>query len=140
MHERKSERKDAAPDDAVLARIMETNPYTLPATACVKEAISLLMDRKVSGVPVVDGAGRVVGFLSDGDIMRYLADHHPLVTGAYSVIALANQDTFDERLRELVSLPVGVIATEGVVSVSVGSSLEDVCSLLARHKLKKVPG
>ena len=139
MHERKSERKDAAPDDAVLARIMETNPYTLPATACVKEAISLLMDRKVSGVPVVDGTGRAVGFLSDGDIMRYLADHHPLVTGAYSVIALANQSTFDERLRELVSLPVGVIATEGVVGVSAGSSLEDVCSLLARHKLKKVP-
>ena len=122
-----------------LAAVMETDPYTLPATARVEEAIRLLMDRKVSGMPVVDEAGRAVGFISDGDIMRYLADRHPLVTSAYSVIMLANEGSFDERLRELIALPVGAIATEGVVGVPVDASLEEACNLLAQHKLKKVP-
>lgn len=122
-----------------LATVMETDPYTLPATARVEEAIRLLMDRKVSGMPVVDEAGRAVGFISDGDIMRYLADRHPLVTSAYSVIMLANEGSFDERLRELIVLPVSAIATEGVVGVPVDASLEEACNLLAQHKLKKVP-
>ena len=122
-----------------LATVMETDPYTLPATARVEEAIRLLMDRKVSGMPVVDEAGRAVGFISDGDIMRYLADRHPLVTSAYSVIMLANEGSFDERLRELIALPVSAIATEGVVGVPVDASLEEACNLLAQHKLKKVP-
>ena len=122
-----------------LAAVMETDPYTLPATARVEEAIRLLMDRKVSGMPVVDEAGRAVGFISDGDIMRYLADRHPLVTSAYSVIMLANEGSFDERLRELIALPVSAIATEGVVGVPVDASLEEACNLLAQHKLKKVP-
>ncbi len=122
-----------------LAAVMETDPYTLPATARVEEAIRLLMDRKVSGMPVVDEAGRAVGFISDGDIVRYLADRHPLVTSAYSVIMLANEGSFDERLRELIALPVSAIATEGVVGVPVDASLEEACNLLAQHKLKKVP-
>lgn len=122
-----------------LAAVMETDPYTLPATTRVEEAIRLLMDRKVSGMPVVDEAGRAVGFISDGDIMRYLADRHPLVTSAYSVIMLANEGSFDERLRELIALPVSAIATEGVVGVPVDASLEEACNLLAQHKLKKVP-
>lgn len=122
-----------------LATVMETDPYTLPTTARVEEAIRLLMDRKVSGMPVVDEAGRAVGFISDGDIMRYLADRHPLVTSAYSVIMLANEGSFDERLRELIALPVSAIATEGVVGVPVDASLEEACNLLAQHKLKKVP-
>lgn len=122
-----------------LAAVMETDPYTLPAIARVEEAIRLLMDRKVSGMPVVDEAGRAVGFISDGDIMRYLADRHPLVTSAYSVIMLANEGSFDERLRELIALPVSAIATEGVVGVPVDASLEEACNLLAQHKLKKVP-
>lgn len=122
-----------------LATVMETDPYTLPATARVEEAIRLLMDRKVSGMPVVDEAGRAVGFISDGDIMRYLVDRHPFVTSAYSVIMLANEGSFDERLRELIALPVSAIATEGVVGVPVDASLEEACNLLAQHKLKKVP-
>lgn len=122
-----------------LAAVMETDPYMLPATARVEEAIRLLMDRKVSGMPVVDEAGRAVGFISDGDIMRYLADRHPLVTSAYSVIMLANEGSFDERLRGLIALPVSAIATEGVVGVPVDASLEEACNLLAQHKLKKVP-
>lgn len=122
-----------------LAAVMETDPYMLPATARVEEAIRLLMDRKVSGMPVVDEAGRAVGFITDGDIMRYLADRHPLVTSAYSAIMLANEGSFDERRRELIALPVSAIATEGVVGVPVDASLEEACNLLAQHKLKKVP-
>ena len=45
----------------------------------------------------------------------------------------------DEKLKELVSLPVSHIATERVVSILADATLQDACTLLAQHKLKKVP-
>ena len=51
----------------------------------------------------------------------------------------ANSQTFDEKLKELVALPVSHIATERVVSIPQDATLQEACMLLAQHKLKKVP-
>ena len=94
-----------------LASIMQTDPFVISADARVGEAMRSLADHRVSGMPLVDEGGAVVGFVSDGDIMRYLADQHPFVSGSYSLIEVANNRTIDERLRELIELPVSTIAT-----------------------------
>lgn len=123
----------------VLASIMETDPYTISATASMSDAMRELVARKVGGMPVVDERGRGVGYLSDGDVMRYLADQRPVATGAYALIEAANGETVDDRLRELVKLPVGDVATDGLVTLRADATLKDACALLAQHKLKKVP-
>lgn len=123
----------------VLASIMETDPHTISATASMGDAMRELVARKVGGMPVVDERGRGVGYLSDGDVMRYLADQRPVATGAYALIEAANGETVDDRLRELVKLPVGDVATDGLVTLRADASLKDACALLAQHKLKKVP-
>lgn len=123
----------------MLASIMETDPYTISATASMGDAMRELVARKVGGMPVVDERGRGVGYLSDGDVMRYLADQRPVATGAYALIEAANGETVDDRLRELVKLPVGDVATDGLVTLRADATLKDACALLAQHKLKKVP-
>ena len=122
-----------------LAGIVETTPYTLPASASVAFAMEQFAERNVSGMPVVDEHGRGVGYLSDGDIIRYLADKHPLFMNTYSLIVLADGNTFDDRLRELLSLPVKTVATDKLVFLPYDATLQDACTLLAQHKLKKVP-
>lgn len=122
-----------------LATIMEPHPYTLPANAPVRDAMRLFVDRRVGGVPLVDAAGKPAGFVSDGDVMRYLADRQPALGSMYALMEAVNTQTFDERLRELLTLPVGTIATSKLVSLDAGASLKDACNLLATHKLKKVP-
>lgn len=129
----------AADPQSVLASLMETNPYTLPTSATVGQVMRSFVDLKVGGLPLVDEAGHPAGFVSDGDVMRYLADKHPVITGAYSLMEAARSQTFDERLRELMALPVNVIATEKLVSLDAGATLEEACALLATHRLKKVP-
>ena len=124
---------------SVLASIMEAGPYTLPAATPVREAMRAFVDLRVGGLPLVDEQGHPAGFVSDGDVMRYLADKHPLITGSYSLVEAANSQTFDERLRELIELPVSAIATDKLVAIEAGSSLEEVCNLLATRRLKKVP-
>ena len=133
------ERSAQSPVQSVLASIMEADPYTLPAATPVREAMRAFVDLKVGGLPLVDEQGHPVGFVSDGDVMRYLADKHPLITGSYSLVEAANSQTFDERLRELIELPVSAIATDKLVAIEAGSSLEEACNLLATRRLKKVP-
>ena len=133
------ERSAQSPVQSVLASIMEADPYTLPAATPVREAMRAFVDLKVGGLPLVDEQGHPAGFVSDGDVMRYLADKHPLITGSYSLVEAANSQTFDERLRELIELPVSAIATDKLVAIEAGSSLEEACNLLATRRLKKVP-
>ena len=119
--------------------IMERDPFLLNESDTVAHAMEAMVEHRVGGMPVVDAKGRGTGFLSDGDIIRYLADKHPLVIDGYSLIAMAEEGGFDERLRELTALPVKTVATDRLVSIDERSTLQEACTLLARHKLKKVP-
>ncbi len=122
-----------------LAHLVHPEPYTLPVTAPVHEVMRLFVERKIGGLPLVDEKGRPAGFVSDGDVMRFLADKHPVVGSAYALVQAANSKTLDERMHELMHLPVGEIATDKLVSLDADSTFEEACSLLSSQKLKKVP-
>ena len=124
---------------ATLADIMEREPYAVAADAPVSEAMHAFVEHQVSGLPLVDAQGRVCGFVSDGDIMRYLADRTPAFTNSYVFLEAANNQSIDERLHELMVLPVAEIATDKVVSLPASTTLKDACQTLAQHKFKKAP-
>ena len=129
----------ASLSSVTLADIMEREPYAVTADAPVSEAMHALVEHQVSGLPLVDAQGRVCGFVSDGDIMRYLADKTPAFTSSYVFLEAANNQSIDGRLRELMVLPVAEIATDKVVSLPASTTLKDACQTLARHKFKKAP-
>ena len=58
-----------------VADIMQTNLKTIGPAERVGEAISALAEHHVSGLPVVDDAGRLVGVLSNSDVLQALAEH-----------------------------------------------------------------
>ena len=130
---------DQAQQPTEIALLMEKTPFVVKGTMPVGEVMNELVNRKVSGMPVVNDGGAPIGFISDGDIMRYLSECHPAITSSYSLMEAANSQTFDEKLKELVALPVSHIATERVVSIPQDATLQEACTLLAQHKFKKVP-
>jgi CBS domain-containing protein len=52
-----------------LQQIMTPNPITIPLTATVQDAARLMLQRKVSGLPVMDG-NRLAGIITESDIFR----------------------------------------------------------------------
>ena len=126
-------------DASTLADVMEREPYAVACDAPVSEVMRTLVEHQVSGLPLVDAQGRVAGYVSDGDIMRYLADKAPTFTSAYVFLEAANNQTIDERLHELMALPASDIATDKAVTLPVGTSMRDAAQMLAQHKFKKVP-
>ena len=52
--------------------IMTENPVTLPFDFTVEEAAEVLLEKKISGAPVVDGKGNIIGLITKNDLFRVL--------------------------------------------------------------------
>jgi IMP dehydrogenase len=91
---------------------MIVEPLTLPPTALVRDALDLMEHYHVSGVPVTEDGGRLVGILTNRDL----------------------------RFEKDTSLPVSALMTsEGLVTAPVGTTLGEAESLLHRHRIEKLP-
>lgn len=115
-------------------------PYVVSAEDSVCEVMAHLIERKTSGLPVVDTKGSIVGFVTDGDLMAALGK--PNVQGfdlAASLAVIRDPRNFDERFEETLAANVMEIATVSVVSVSENTSIDDICALLSNKRIKKVP-
>lgn len=128
-------------DQAVLVSIMKSDVFAIPSTSSVLDVMRVLVDKQISGAPVVDETGRAVGFVSDGDIMRFLSKRSHIYTDPIVMIMQASNDdaTFDEKLDALVRMNVMDVATKGVVGISLYATLPEVCRVLGDNHLKKVP-
>jgi DHA2 family lincomycin resistance protein-like MFS transporter len=123
----------------VVADIMKTDVWTLTADQTVADALRLLVGKGISGAPVVDDHRRVVGFLSDGGIMRHLAHQHPAFQNVWSFLAETRTDDFDQAITETMTLPVTELANRHVITVEPTTSLGEASRILTDHHLRKVP-
>ena len=133
-------RADAPAAEApLLASIMKADVWALPATATVLDAVRLFAERGISGAPVVNEQGNAVGFVSDGDVMRALADQTSAFKSAYSFVVERGNADFDQTVAAVMGQPVAEIATLRVISVDLHDELGGICKVLADKHLKKAP-
>ena len=128
----------------VLESIMKRDVFTLPANATVAEAMQVRVDKHISAAPLVDADGKAVGFVSDGDIMRYLSKRStmmmdPVVMIMQTVDADGGNQDFARKLDELMTMPAKSIGAKGIIGVDVHADLPEVCRVLGENHLKKVP-
>ena len=124
---------------SALRSIMKTDVFTLGRAQTVAEALRLFVDKGISGAPVVDEGGMPVGFVSDGDIMRHLADQVPAFKSVYSFVVEQDNADFEATLAKLMEMPVSTIATNGVITVDASAGMGEVARVLADRRLKKAP-
>lgn len=124
----------------VLRSMMMTDVYKVDEGATVYDAMARMVEHHTSGLPVVGARDEVVGFISDGDIMKALSKQDTAAIDLASCLAIYhNDETFESKLRETVELDVMQLASEHVISIDIASSIEDACTLLGERKIKKVP-
>ena len=132
---------DKALSGFTLAQVMNPNAATVSNSACMREVIAILSSTNTSGVSVVDLTGRLVGYVTDGDIMRYLARNDFNMSSPSAGVSLSLQDDEDMegRLAALANLNVMELATTRVISVDIDTPLDVACATLAKRRIKKMP-
>jgi CBS domain-containing protein len=122
--------------------VMTTNVITVEPNTSVQELATLLSERGISGVPVVDSDNRLVGVVTEGDLL------HRAETGTERRIQRRRSrwlDTFvsdQEAARDYVKAHgrvVREIMTRDVISVSDTTELADIATLLETKRIKRVP-
>ena len=121
--------------------VMNREPVCALDTAAMEEVIRLMDTNQTSGLPVVNAAGDLVGFVSDGDVASYLGKTEialvdSTLLNGYRYI---DDETEASRLRDLLALNVMAVATKRVISVDVAAPIDEVCALFAAKRIKKVP-
>jgi CBS domain-containing protein len=58
---------------ATVAEVMDAEPATVGPDDTLEDVATLMHDREITHMPVVDGAGKVVGIIARGDLVRHIA-------------------------------------------------------------------
>ena len=129
-----------ADDNIAVNLAMNSKPYYVHSTDSIRSVAQILASNKTSGVPIVDSKNKVVGFVSDGDIMKYIGRNDAaILDGSLMLYRVPDDQSFVGRVAELLDLNVMRIATKNVISVDSGSELDEACHLLAEKRIKKAP-
>lgn len=129
-----------AGDEIPVRLAMNKEPYYVHDTDTIRVVAQILAANKTSGVPVVDAGNKVVGFISDGDIMKYIGRNDSAVLDATLMLyRVPDNESFVCRVADLLDMNVMRIATKGAISVRADSLLDDACRVMADKRIKKVP-
>jgi CBS domain-containing protein len=121
--------------------IMNRQVYKVKEDDTVRSVIEKFIKYQISGLPVVNDRNEIVGYVSDGDIMRYIGKHQDYVVDNfyYAVVIKGDVEEFEEREKRLVNLNVMEIAKKKVVKVSADEEIENIATILGKKQIKKVP-
>lgn len=124
----------------LIADVMNPRPAYIGEHATVRDAIKIMRKHNTSGVPIVDADMHVVGFISDGDILKYLSNQGgQYFTDGTNFYSMVDQDDFWKRLGSLLELDAMKLATKQVISIEGDENVEKAFKTLSEKRIKKVP-
>ena len=121
--------------------IMQSNVVTVGPDTTVRDLADILAENKVSGVPVIDEARRVVGMVSEADVILQDADlHFPYyVQFLDGIIYLESVKKFRDRFRKAFGASVADIMSTEVITISPDASVREAATLMADNKVNRLP-
>jgi CBS domain-containing protein len=123
-----------------VSEVMTPNPLTVTPTTPLKEAVQLLADNHISGLPVIDEGGTAVGELSETDLMWQASG---ATLPAYimlldSVIYLTNPARYSQELHKALGQTVGDVMTDKVNTIGDQDSLQKAAQLMHDEHIRRL--
>jgi len=120
------------------ADVMVTDVVTVHPDVSVQEVAGILLAHRISGVPVVDGDGALVGIVSEGDMLRH-ADAGTAQRTSWWLRLLADNRGLAADYIKSHSRKVADVMTRRVVTAAPDTPVGEIAGLLEKHGIKRVP-
>jgi CBS domain-containing protein len=121
--------------DLMISNVVKVHPETT-----LRELLKQLMEWKIGGVPVVNDDNRLVGMVSDGDVLRFIRPISAKHFNFFTYIVSIDEVHVDETIPVQLEKPVkSCMKRSGLVTLSAEDDFEDVVSVLSNHHFKKIP-
>jgi CBS domain-containing protein len=120
------------------ADVMTRGALTATAESSIEDAARLMLSHRISGLPVVDSSGTVVGILTEGDLLRRTETGTERRHPRWLELLLGPGRLARDYVHTHAS-KVGDVMTREVVSIAPATPLEEVARLMERHRVKRLP-
>lgn len=118
--------------------IMTRQVITIRSDSPLQDAIGAMLGHGVSGMPVVDGNGRPVGMVSEGDLLRRTELDTERRRPRWLAFLLG-PGKLAEEYTHTHGRTVADVMTDKLYSVAPETPVQDVVQLMERHRIKRVP-
>ncbi len=124
-----------------VADVMSRNPIVVRPETPLNEAIHILAEQRISGLPVVDEAGTLVGIVSETDLMWQETGVTPpaYIMFLDSVIFLKNPAQYERDLHKALGQTVGEVMSRDPVTVAPDKLLRDAAQMMHDRNVHRLP-
>ena len=123
----------------IAKEVMKTELVTLREDTPVKEIARLMLEHDISGLPVVDGQGKVLGVVSELDLMRkQIKPNDPSIWTMLWGMDADREKKQRDAIRKYMGKTAGEVMTSPALTVDVSDSLEKVGNLMFNKQIKRV--
>jgi CBS domain-containing protein len=124
-----------------VADVMTRDPIVVSPQTPIKEAIQLLVEKRISGLPVVDNTGKLVGVISETDLMWQETGVSPPahIMILDSVIYLENPAKYERELHKALGQTVGEVMTPEAVTITPEKPLREAAAIMHDRSVRRLP-
>jgi CBS domain-containing protein len=116
--------------------IMTRDVIAVRPSASIEQAAKLLVDHGISGLPVVDETGTLVGILSEGDL---IVRQKPRTELRWWEVFFADAERLARDYQKATGTTVAEVMTRSVTCVRPEASLEAAAALIHEHNIRRLP-
>jgi CBS domain-containing protein len=121
--------------------LMTANPVAIAPTESVEIALDIMDEQHVSGLPVIESDGHLIGFISEGDL---LVRESPLQPPLYltllgGVIFFESPTHFHQHLQKAFGMLVRDVMSSRPISVYPEDTLVHAANLIIERKIHRLP-
>ena len=122
--------------DIMTREIISVSPGTE-----IANAVKILVEKRINGLPVIDASGRLVGILCQSDLVaqQKMIPIPSLFTLLESFIPLTSIKRIDKEVEKIAALKVKQAMTPNPVTVDPQTDIEDVAKLMVDEKYHTLP-
>ncbi len=124
-----------------VAQVMTANPITVTPQTPLKEAIRILVENKISGLPVIDDTGNLVGIISETDLMwqETGVEPPPYIMILDSIIYLQNLNRYEKEIHKALGQTVGEVMNDKILTIESTESVKKAAQLLHDKPVRRLP-
>ncbi len=118
--------------------LMTADLVTVSPDASVVEAAELMLQHRVSGLPVVDASGTLVGMITSGDLLRRTEIGTEAHRGGFADFQAGHERVAADYARAH-GKQVGRVMTTALHTVDADAPITEIVDMMDRHDVKRVP-
>lgn len=120
----------------LVSEIMTRNLKTVTPDTPMASVVADMCLYRISGMPVVEGDHRLVGFVAEKDVLHHL---FPSLEDSMNIFNVVDFEAMEGQYKTMMGLKVADLMTRKAITVSPDMPILKATSVMVRHRFRRIP-